>query len=72
MADDEQVWKRRFLIFMAVRLFGVGCFLFGIAIIFSDLVQPGGAPVLGVVVAMLGMADALFAPRMLKALWTRP
>ena len=71
MADDERLWRRRFLIFTAVRLFGVGCFILGIAIMFSDLVQPGGSPVLGVVVAMLGVADALFAPRMLKMLWER-
>ena len=43
--------------------------LLGLAIIYSDLVRPGGWPQLGAIVAILGVIDALFAPRLLKKLW---
>lgn len=68
MADDA-LWRRRFHIFMAVRLAGLAIFFLGIAIAFSDLVRDGGWPQVGAIVAIMGAIDALFAPRMLKRLW---
>ena len=41
MTDDD-VWRRRFQLFAAIRLFGLLTFLLGIAIAYSDLVRPGG------------------------------
>ena len=67
--DDELLWKRRFLMFMGARLFGLAIFLLGIAIAFSDLLREGGMPVVGSIVAILGALDAVFAPRMLKKVW---
>lgn len=67
--DDELLWKRRFLIFMGARLFGLAIFLLGIAIAFSDLLREGGMPTLGAILAILGALDAVFAPRMLKKVW---
>jgi hypothetical protein len=66
---DEDVWKRRFLIYSAVRLAGLAVFFLGIAIAFSNLVREGGWPRLGAVIAIMGVIDAIFAPRMLKKLW---
>ncbi len=43
--------------------------LFGIAIIYTDLVREGGWPQVGAIIAIMGVIDALFAPRMLKKLW---
>jgi len=37
--------------------------------IYTDLVRPGGWPQLGAVVAILGVIDATFAPRLLKKAW---
>jgi hypothetical protein len=68
MADDV-LWKRRFHLFMAVRLAGLAIFFLGVAIVFTDLVRPGGWPFVGVIIAIMGMIDAVFAPRMLKLLW---
>ena len=68
MADDS-LWKRRFHAFMAVRLAGLAIFFLGVAIAFTDLVRPGGWPLVGVIIAIMGMIDAVFAPRMLKRLW---
>lgn len=66
---DEAVWKRRFHIFMAVRLAGLAVFLLGTAIAFSDLVRDGGWPLPGAIIAIMGLADAVFAPRLLKKVW---
>ena len=67
--DDEALWKRRFLLFMLLRLSGLGIFFLGLAIAFSDWPEPGGLPVAGIPVALLGLADAVLAPRILKRFW---
>ena len=66
---DEELWRRRFMIFMLVRLFGVVTFLAGIAIAYSDLVREGGWPALGAILAIIGVIDAVFAPKLLKKHW---
>lgn len=66
---DEDLWRRRFLLFMAARMFGLAVFLAGIAIAFTDLVREGGWPLLGGILAVMGAIDAVFAPRMLKKMW---
>ena len=70
MSDDE-LWKRRFRLFVAVRLFGLATFLLGIAIAFTDLVQSGGHKLIGGVLALIGVIDAVFAPIILKRGWDR-
>ena len=67
--DDELIWKRRFLIFMAARMTGLIVLILGVVIALSDLVREGGWPVLGAVIAILGAIDAVFAPKMLKKMW---
>jgi membrane protein implicated in regulation of membrane protease activity len=54
-----------------VRIAGLAIFFLGIAIIYTNLVRPGGWPQLGAVVAILGVVDSLFAPRLLKRSWDR-
>jgi len=66
---DEDLWRRRFRLFLAVRLFGVAIFLLGIFIGFTDLLFEGGWPLLGVGIALMGLIDATFSPRLLKRLW---
>jgi hypothetical protein len=68
---DEDVWKRRFLIYSAVRIGGLAIFFLGMAIAYTDLVREGGWPQVGAVVAIMGLIDALFAPRLLKREWER-
>ena len=69
MNDDDALWRRRLLIYTAVRLVGLAIFFLGIAIIYTDLVREGGWPQLGAIVAIMGAIDALFAPRLLKKVW---
>lgn len=68
---DEELWKKRFQIFAAVRLVGVLTFLLGLVIAFSDLVRPGGWKLLGGILVIVGVIDAVFAPRILKRGWDR-
>lgn len=70
MTDDD-VWRRRFQLFAAIRLFGLLTFLLGIAIAFSDLVRPGGWKLVGGILAIIGAIDAVLAPRILKKGWER-
>ncbi len=69
--DDEAVWKRRFDIFAAVRLAGLATFFLGIAIAYTGLIRQGGWPTLGMIVAIIGLIDAVLAPRLLKKQWER-
>jgi len=66
---DEEVYRKRLLYYSLVRLGGLVIFFLGLAMIYTNLVRPGGWPQLGAVVAILGVIDALLAPRMLKKLW---
>ena len=68
MADDE-LWKKRFRLFMAIRLVGLAIFMLGLAIAFSDLVRPGGWKLLGAFLVVIGVIDALIAPRIVKRGW---
>lgn len=68
MADDEK-WRQRFQLFMGARLLGLATFLAGLAIMFTDLLRPGGWPVVGSILMILGLIDAVVAPRLLKKRW---
>lgn len=70
MTDDD-VWRKRFQVFALVRVLGVATFLLGVAIAYSDLVRPGGWPLVGGILAICGVIDAVFAPKLLKRMWER-
>jgi len=70
MSDDE-LWKKRFRTFLAIRLIGLAMFLVGLAVGFSDLLQPGGNKLIGGLLVVLGALDAVIAPRILKRGWDR-
>jgi membrane protein implicated in regulation of membrane protease activity len=65
MTEDE-IAKKRFHAFLVIRLFGVALFILGTAIAFSDLLRPGGWPLLGAVLAITGVVDAMYASRIVK------
>jgi hypothetical protein len=67
--NDDELWRKRFQLFMAIRLFGLLTFLLGLAIAFSDLVRPGGWKLLGGILVVIGVIDAAAAPRVLKRFW---
>jgi hypothetical protein len=69
MSMDEDVARRRLLAYTLVRLGGLAVLFLGIAIMYTDLARPGGWPQLGAIVAIMGVIDSLFAPRLLKKSW---
>lgn len=71
MTPDEQLWRRRFGIFALLRISGLILFLLGMGIVFSDLVQPGGALGLGMVVIGCGLVQALLGPVLLRQHWEK-
>ena len=68
MSDDD-LWRLRFFVFMLTRLFGVATFFLGIAILYTDLLREGGWPAVGAVIVIVGIIDAVFAPKLLRKLW---
>jgi hypothetical protein len=66
---DEDKWRQRFNLFMGIRLFGLLVFFAGLAIVFTNLLRPGGWPVVGSIVMILGLLDSVVAPRLLKMKW---
>ena len=66
---DERTYRNRLLAYLGARAFGLAIMLLGIAIIYSDLLREGGWPQVGAIVAIMGLIDALFAPRLLKKMW---
>ena len=68
---EEDVWKGRFMVYSLIRIGGLAIFFLGIAIGYTNLVRDGGWPQLGAIVAIMGVIDALFAPRLLKREWDR-
>ena len=69
--DDEAKARNRLLAYTAVRLVGLGIFFVGVGIIYTGLIRPGGWPQVGAIVAILGVIDAMVAPRILKRAWDR-
>lgn len=64
MAGDDEA--RIFRIYALVRLAGLATFLLGVAIAFTDLAQPGGWPLVGGLLAIVGVLDAVIAPPLVR------
>ena len=68
MIDDDTA-RKRLLVYSLVRFGGLAIFFLGVAIMYTKIVRPGGWPQLGAIIAIVGVLDALFAPRLLKRAW---
>lgn len=66
---DDNKARDRLLIYSLVRFGGLAIFFFGIAIIYTNILRQGGWPQVGAIVAILGVLDAMLAPRLLKKAW---
>jgi len=71
MAENEDLWRKRLLLYSLVRFAGLAIFFLGLAIAYTGLLRPGGWPQVGAIVAIMGVIDALFAPRLLKQAWDK-
>ena len=68
---SEEEAKRRFGLFALVRLSAVAMVLLGIAVALTGLIRPGGWPMAGIVIGLLGVAEALIGPRLLRSHWDK-
>lgn len=68
---DEDLWRRRFYLYMGARMFGLATFVAGLAIYFTDILRPGGWPMIGAIVIILGVIDAVVAPKLMKKAWDK-
>jgi len=68
---DEAAWKRRFYLFAGARLFGLATFLAGMAVMFTDILREGGWPAVGAILMVMGLLDAVVAPKLMKKQWQR-
>jgi hypothetical protein len=66
---DDETARRRLIVYSLVRFGGLAIFVLGIAVFYTDLARPGGWPQLGAIIAIMGVIDAMFAPRLLKKAW---
>ena len=69
MSENDAIWRKRLLLYSLVRFAGLAIFFFGIAVMYTNLLRHGGWPQLGAIIAIMGVIDALFAPRLLKKAW---
>jgi Na+-driven multidrug efflux pump len=66
---DDDIARRRLLVYSFVRVAGLAIFFLGIAIMYTGIIRPGGWPQVGAIIAILGAIDTVFAPRLLKKAW---
>ena len=66
---DDKTARNRLLVHSLVRFGGLTIFFFGIAIMYTNVLRPGGWPQIGAIVAIFGVIDAMLAPRLLKKAW---
>ncbi len=66
---SEEEWKRRFGIFAILRVTGLAMMLAGAFVGMTDLLLPGGMPVLGIVLGVVGAIDGLVVPTLLRRRW---
>jgi len=62
----------RFFALSAARFAGVGLVMLGMAIWVGDLLRPGGWPLIGIPLFLLGVAEALLVPKFLARRWRTP
>jgi hypothetical protein len=67
--DNDALWRSRFFALTAARLLGLATFIGGVFIAMTDVLRPGGWPLLGGILAIVGAIDSLLAPRVLKKFW---
>jgi hypothetical protein len=70
--DRDEIARRRFAIFQAVRVAGVPLMIAGLWIWVGDAVRPGGLPALGIPLFLIGSATAFVVPQVLARRWRTP
>jgi len=72
MTPEDKVWRDRFIAVNLVRIGGTIVVLIGLYISQTDAVRQGGAMVLGLGLAILGLVAAFGGPKWLARKWRTP
>lgn len=67
--EQEALWRRRFGLFALYRLAGLALILLGFVTAVSDILKPGGWPLVGVPGVALGIVVGMVLPRRLRRQW---
>lgn len=70
--DDDKIWRDRFIAINLVRIGGTIVALVGLYISATDVIQPGGATIPGLALAIAGVAAAFGGPMYLARKWRTP
>ena len=69
--DEDARARNRLLLIPLVRFAGLAIFFLGIAIMYTNLLRPGGWPQVGAIIAILGVIDAFLRRACSKKAWDR-
>jgi hypothetical protein len=69
--QNEALWRRRFYTSMGLRLGGLAILLLGVAIMFTNILRPGGWPQVGAIIAIVGALDSVIVPQLLRRAWNK-
>lgn len=72
LTEADRTARQRFFMISLLRFESVGFAMFGMAIWVGDFWRPGGWPLLGVPVFLIGVAQTFLAPRLLARRWRTP
>ncbi|HEX8214594.1 MAG TPA: hypothetical protein VF582_03880 [Allosphingosinicella sp.] len=72
LPPDEAVWRSRFILINLVRIGGTIVVLLGLFIWHGDQVREGGAPEIGLPLALIGLAISFFGPKHMVRRWRTP
>lgn len=66
---DEATWRNRFILMNVTRIAGTIVVLIALMIWHSDWLRPGGSMVIGLPLALAGLAISFGGPRWLARKW---
>ena len=70
--DPEALARNRFILLNLAGIAGTAVALLGLAIWYSDLLVEGGSIVIGLPMAVIGVAASFLAPKHLARRWRTP
>lgn len=71
-AEDEKMWRNRFILLQLTRIGGTLVVLLGLYLWYGDAIRPGGSIQVGLPLALIGLAISFYAPRQLARRWRSP
>jgi Na+/proline symporter len=69
--DNDDLWRNRFITINLVRIGGTAIVFLGLAIWYTNLLVPNGSIVLGLPLALIGLAISFGGPQWLTRYWKR-